>query len=76
MFFYCVALILEPLEMVLQSYRYLEPWVYLGFQIYKVFLSVAFLIYEIYQYTVVGETTTGVWKIVWIITLVLGGLMA
>jgi hypothetical protein len=71
MFFFCVALVLEPLEMVLHSYRYLEPWLYLSFQVYKVLLSTIFFIYEIYGYTKRGEKEVGIWKWVWILILAL-----
>ena len=67
MFFFCVALILEPLEMVLQSYRFLEPWLYLSFQIYKCVLSTSFVIYNIVLYTQRGADEKGIWKWVWIL---------
>ena len=77
MFFICVALILDPLEMVLQSYRYLEPWLYLSFQVYKALLSIIFLVYEIYQYTELPATLPAsmpavlrtVWK--WVVIIII-----
>ena len=48
---FCIALVMEPLEMVLQSYRLLEPSVYLAFQVYKTVLSTIFTIIEIVAYT-------------------------
>ena len=50
MAFFVIALVLEPLEMVFQSYRLLEPWLYLSFQVYKALLSTTFLIFSIYAY--------------------------
>ena len=69
MFFICVALILEPLEMVLQSYRYLEPWLYLSFQVYKALLTIVFLVYEIYQYTELPASEPAVWK--WVVIIII-----
>ena len=71
MFFFVVALGLEPLEMVLHSYRSLEPWLYLSFQVYKTLLSTIYFIYEIYGYTKRGEEEVGIWKWVWILLLAL-----
>ena len=51
MTFFCIALIMSPLEMVLQSYRFLEPWLYLSFQVYKATFSLIFMIVEIVDYT-------------------------
>ena len=67
MAFICIALILEPLEMVLQSYQYLEPWLYLSFQVYKALLSTGFLIFEVYAYVKRGQYAEGIWKWVRII---------
>jgi len=50
-----IALILEPLEMMFQSYRVLEPWLYLSFQIYKILFSGAFLIFAAYNYAEVRQ---------------------
>ncbi|KAK3054573.1 hypothetical protein LTR09_004302 [Extremus antarcticus] len=41
---------MSPLEMVLKSSRYLEPWLYLGFQVYKVGFSIVFAVLEIVEY--------------------------
>ena len=71
MFFFVVALGLEPLEMVLHSYRILELWLYLSFQVYKTLVSTIYFIYEIYGYTKRGEKEVGVWKGVWILLLAL-----
>jgi hypothetical protein len=51
MVFFCIGLIMSPLEMVFQSYRLLEPWVYLAFQIYKTLFGLIFTIIEIVAYT-------------------------
>lgn len=69
MFFFCVALIMEPLEMVLQSYRFLEPWLYLSFQVYKCLVSTAFFVYEIYAYTKLSKEESDIWRWVSIIIL-------
>lgn len=69
MSFFCIALVLEPLEMVLQSYRFLEPWLYLSLQVYKCLLSTIFFIYEIYDYSQRGSSETGIWKYVLILIL-------
>ena len=41
---FTIALVLEPVEMVFDSYRLLEPWLYLSFQVYKALFSTLFLI--------------------------------
>jgi len=45
-----ISLAMSPLEMVLKSSRYLEPWLYLGFQVYKVGFSIVFAVLEIVEY--------------------------
>lgn len=77
MFFFCIALVMSPLEMVLQSYRFLEPWIYLSFQIYKVAFAVIFAIVEIVAYTKEDWSSLAVWikymmLVLIIITVVMG----
>lgn len=61
MFFILLALLMSPLEMVLQSYRYLEPWVYLCFQVYKAVISTAFVIILGVLYTQVDRSGIALW---------------
>lgn len=39
MAFLIIALIIMPVEMVFQSYRILQPWLYLTFQVYEAVLG-------------------------------------
>lgn len=54
MAFVIIALIVEPVEMVFQSYLILEPWIYLVFQVYKKIVGTVLLFGGIY---VVVQTT-------------------
>ena len=73
MFFFCVALISEPLEMVFDSYRLLEPWFYLSSQVYKTMLSTICLIVQILAYV---RHIPGIWKWVELVLLIELLLMA
>lgn len=61
MFFIMLALLMSPLEMVLQSYRYLEPWVYLGFQVYKAVISTIFVVILGVLFTEVDKSGIAYW---------------
>lgn len=52
-----IALIIEPVEMVFQSYRILEPWLYLALQIYKAAVATILLIIGIYVMAVQTDNT-------------------
>ncbi len=45
-----LAMVLEPLTMLLKSYRLLKPWLYLGFQILKAIFATAFAAYELRRF--------------------------
>jgi hypothetical protein len=55
------ALIMSPLEMVLHSYRLLEPWLFVAFQAYKSLFATIFPIIEIVQYTTTDWSTVSSW---------------
>ncbi|KAK3714485.1 hypothetical protein LTR37_007791 [Vermiconidia calcicola] len=57
----CFALVMMPLEMVFQSYRLLEPWLFLAFQIYKVLFGTIFTILLIAGYARTDYSGPGSW---------------
>ena len=75
MFFFCIALILSPLEMVLHSYRLLLPSVYLSFQVYKSLFSTIFFVIVIYEYTTGYGQNVGLVRIFLLIVVVVAVLM-
>ena len=61
MLFFLLALIMSPLEMVLQSYRLLEPWLYLSFQAYKLTFAIIFVIVQTVEYTNADWNSLAAW---------------
>ena len=80
MLVFAVALISEPLEMVLMSFRLLEPILYLSFQISKAILSTAYLGVVVNMLVKKEDPAVGdwanIWKIVSVVGLVFLGCMA
>ncbi|KAK5164927.1 uncharacterized protein LTR77_009592 [Saxophila tyrrhenica] len=70
MVFFFIALIMSPLEMVLQSYRMLQPWLYLSFQVYKLVIAIIFTIVEIIEYTNQDWTSIAGWIRILMISLI------
>ena len=54
---------MEPIEMVFQSYKILEPWVYLGFQVYKSFITTLFLALAIAAMVKGDGDALGIWAV-------------
>lgn len=45
-----ITLLTGPLELLFQSLDFLEPWLYLSFQVFKVLFATAFSADELYRY--------------------------
>lgn len=54
---------MEPLEMVFQSYRILEPWLYLAFQAYKSLVTTIFLALAIDAFVKGDKDALGLWAV-------------
>ena len=67
---------MTPLEAVLQSYRILEPWLYLSFQIYKAVVGSVLLGVGIYFWSQASDDEISLGQVVLIAFLVLVGFMA
>lgn len=61
MVFFVIMLIMTPLEMVFHSVRFLEPWTYLSFQIFRVLFSIIFIIVQIVAYVNVDKALYPSW---------------
>ena len=74
MAFLLIALFMEPLEMVFQSYRILEPWLYLTIQVYKAIVGTVLLaagIYIVVQHTAVAVDLADLVVIVFVVLIAL-----
>ena len=67
---FCLVLVAETIEMILHSYRALEPWLFLAFQIYKCASSSLFLGIEVYEYATKNQSSIYLWALIIVAAMV------